>query len=191
MQITPEILIACSRQDRRAQKLVYEFCYMNFIKLCMRYHSNHEDARFVFNNGFLKILKGLETVELTDLQFVAWAKRIMTNAIIDDYRKNKNHNTVIRGKETEEELAYHAGTGGNEAESNLGEQSIMKLLGLIPAVSAHVFTLYVIDGFSHKEIGDLLDITEGTSKWHLSTARKLLREKLELLETPSLKKVAI
>jgi DNA-directed RNA polymerase specialized sigma24 family protein len=56
------------------------------------------------------------------------------------------------------------------------------LIKTIPPISAQVFTLYIIDGYNHKEIGDLLEISEGTSKWHLSTARKLLRERLELME---------
>ena len=58
----------------------------------------------------------------------------------------------------------------------------MGLLKTIPPISAHVFTLYVIDGYNHREIGELLEITEGTSKWHLSTARKLLRDRLHMME---------
>ena len=67
----------------------------------------------------------------------------------------------------------------------------MQLLQQIPSISAHVFSLYVIDGFSHKEIADLLNITEGTSKWHLSTARKLLRDKLQENEVLTENKFAI
>jgi RNA polymerase sigma-70 factor (ECF subfamily) len=157
----------------------------------MRYNANHEDARFVLNNGFMKLLAGLEKVELESLNFYSWAKRIMANVIIDEYRKNKNHKEHLRMKENESELAYFAAVEANNAESDLGVEAILKLLNEIPEVSAHVFTLYVMDGFSHKEIGDLLEITEGTSKWHLSTARKLLRDKLTSLEATPENKLAI
>lgn len=191
MHISEEVLKDCLKQDRRAQKLLYEFCYKQFIRLCMRYHSNHEDARFALNNGFMKIVKGLETVEQKDLNFTAWAKRIIVNSLIDDYRKNKHHQEYIVAKETDRELEYFSEKIENQGEMELSYQAIMDLLKTIPPISAHVFTLYVIDGYNHKEIGELLEITEGTSKWHLSTARKLLRERLAMTESQDTKRFAI
>jgi RNA polymerase sigma factor (sigma-70 family) len=182
MQVTNEIIEGCIKQDRRAQKALYECCYRQFIRLCLRYHTNHEDARFALNNGFLKIIKGLESVEQLDLNFNAWAKRIIVNSLIDDYRRNKNHRTHLIAKETDRELEAASENCSNEGELLLSYQEIMQLLSTIPPISAHVFTLYVIDGYSHKEIGELLEITDGTSKWHLSTARKLLRERLAMTD---------
>ncbi len=182
MQVTKQILLGSAENDRRSQKVLYEYCYRQFIRLCMRYYSNHEDARHALNNGFLKIVNGLQNVDLDELNFAAWAKRIIVNTLIDEYRKNKNHNQVIVAKETEAELANAAEKVENLGALELNYQEILDLLKTIPPISAHVFTLYIIDGYNHKEIGDLLEISEGTSKWHLSTARKLLRERLELME---------
>lgn len=182
MQVTKQILLGSAENDRRAQKVLYEYCYRQFIRLCMRYYSNHEDARHALNNGFLKIVNGLQNVDLDELNFAAWAKRIIVNTLIDEYRKNKNHNQAIITKETESELANSAERVENLGSLELNYQEILDLLKTIPPISAHVFTLYVIDGYNHKEIGDLLEISEGTSKWHLSTARKLLRDRLELME---------
>jgi RNA polymerase sigma factor (sigma-70 family) len=182
MQVTKQILLGSAENDRRAQKVLYEYCYRQFIRLCMRYYSNHEDARHALNNGFLKIVNGLQNVDLDELNFAAWAKRIIVNTLIDEYRKNKNHNQAIIAKETESELANAAEKVENLGSLELNYQEILDLLKTIPPISAHVFTLYVIDGYNHKEIGDLLEISEGTSKWHLSTARKLLRDRLELME---------
>lgn len=182
MQVTKQILLGSAENDRRSQKVLYEYCYRQFIRLCMRYYSNHEDARHALNNGFLKIVNGLQNVDLDELNFAAWAKRIIVNTLIDEYRKNKNHNQVIVAKETESELANSAERVENLGSLELNYQEILDLLKTIPPISAHVFTLYVIDGYNHKEIGDLLEISEGTSKWHLSTARKLLRDRLELME---------
>lgn len=191
MQVTKQILLGSAENDRRSQKVLYEYCYRQFIRLCMRYYSNHEDARHALNNGFLKIVNGLQNVDLDELNFGAWAKRIIVNTLIDEYRKNKNHNQLIVSKETEGELAYAAEKVENLGALELSYQEILDLLKTIPPISAHVFTLYVIDGYNHKEIGDLLEITEGTSKWHLSTARKLLRERLELMENRHEKRFVI
>lgn len=191
MQVTKQILLGSAENDRRAQKVLYEYCYRQFIRLCMRYYANHEDARHALNNGFLKIVNGLQNVDLDELNFAAWAKRIIVNTLIDEYRKNKNHNQVIIGRETEAELANSAEKVENLGALELSYQEILDLLKTIPPISAHVFTLYVIDGYNHKEIGDLLEISEGTSKWHLSTARKLLRERLELMENRHEKRFVI
>ncbi|WP_300666108.1 RNA polymerase sigma factor [Fluviicola sp.] len=191
MQVTKQILLGSAENDRRSQKLLYEYCYRQFIRLCLRYYTNHEDARYALNNGFLKIVNGLQNVDLDELNFPAWAKRIIVNTLIDEYRKNKNHNQVIVAKETERELAFSAEKVENEGAQELSYQEVLDLLKTIPPISAHVFTLYIIDGYSHKEIGDLLEITEGTSKWHLSTARKLLRERLEMMENRHEKRFVI
>lgn len=191
MHIPTEILEACARNDRRAQKQLYEHCYKVLMSVCMRYYSNVEDARFAFNNGFLKIVTGLSSVDLVQINFPAWSKRIMVNVLIDEYRKNRNHQTMIFAKETDRELELHADNTFNSGEAGMNYEAIMALLKTIPPISAHVFTLYVIDGYNHKEIGELLEITEGTSKWHLSTARKHLRDRLEEQEIMNEKRFAI
>lgn len=191
MQINEKILHGCVDDDRRSQQMLYEYCYRQFIRLCMNYYPNHEDARFALNNGFLKIITGLKNVDFEELNFPAWAKRIIVNTLIDEYRKNKNHQQTIVTKETERELDYSSTSVENTGAVELSYQEILDLLKTIPPISAHVFTLYVIDGYNHKEIGDLLEISEGTSKWHLSTARKLLRERLEMAENKNEKRFVI
>ena len=186
MQINLEILKECADQNRRAQKQLYEYCFQFLMPLCLRYHSNEEDARSSLNIAFLKIINGLETVDLVALNFNAWSKRITNNTLIDEYRKRKVQTTHYVSKENERELDFHADCHENEAVSDFGCDTILKLLKEIPETSSRVFNLYVIDGYNHREIGEMLEISEGTSKWHLSTARKLLREKLEKMniETP-------
>jgi RNA polymerase sigma-70 factor (ECF subfamily) len=106
----------------------------------------------------------------------------MVNTLIDEYRKKKNYDEHITAKETERELDVYNHETTSTAESDLGYQNLMNLVDELPKISGHVFNLYVIDGYNHKEIGELLGISEGTSKWHLSTARKMLREKIERIE---------
>lgn len=182
IQISTELLKACVRDDRRAIRTLYEHCFNVFMPVCFRYHNNEEDARSSLNLGFMKILKGLESVD-EELNFPAWSKRIMVNTLIDEYRKKKNYQSKVSTKETERELDVDALPSENDAEVAFGYDNLIKLISQLPEISGKVFNLYVIDGYNHKEIGEMLGISEGTSKWHLSTARKTLREKLEKIET--------
>ena len=181
MDITHDIIKACMRDDHKAINLMYEYGFKMLMPICFRYNKNEEDARAAFNAGFIKILNGLEKVD-EDLNFNAWAKRIMVNSLIDEYRKNKKYNTQITKSDSESELDFYSTGSNNDAESNLGVENITALINQLPAVTGQVFNLYVIDGYAHKEIADILGMSEGTSKWHLSTARKMLRDKLEELE---------
>jgi RNA polymerase sigma factor (sigma-70 family) len=189
MQITPEILKACAQDDRKAIKQLYEHCFKLLMPMCYRYHSHEEDARASLNIGFMKILGGLESLIKEEMNFTAWSKRVMTNTLIDEYRKKKNHLSRISTKETERELDVHSDYTDNGAESIMGHEVILKLVKELPSSTGKVFNLYVIEGYSHREIGELLEMSEGTSKWHLSTARKLLREKLEQIEQQTQKMV--
>ncbi len=181
MDITHDIIKACMRDDRKAINLMYEYGFKMLMPICFRYNKNEEDARASFNAGFIKILNGLEKVD-EDLNFNAWAKRIMVNSLIDEYRKNKKYNTQITKSDSESELDYYSAGSSNDAVSNLGVENITALINELPKVTGEVFNLYVIDGYAHKEIAEMLEMSEGTSKWHLSTARKMLRDKLDELE---------
>jgi len=181
MSITTEIIHKCISDDRKAINYMYEHCFHLLMPVCFRYNNNEEDARASYNAGFIKILKALEKVD-DDVKFNAWAKRVMVNTLIDEYRKNKRYTSHITKSDSERELDFYSEGHVNDAESNLGYENIMMLVQELPQVSGHVFNLYVIEGYSHREIGEQLDMSEGTSKWHLSTARKMLREKLDRLE---------
>lgn len=191
MHIDVNILSACADNDRRAQKQLYEYCFRLLMPLCLRFHSNEEDARSSLNIAFLKITKGLGGIDLKEVNFNAWSKRITNNTLIDEYRKNKIQTDHYVSKETDRELDYYSDGNQNEAISDFGCDVIMKMLKEIPETSSHIFNLYVIDGYTHREIGELLGMSEGTSKWHLSTARKLLREKIEKMELKTPQKLVI
>jgi RNA polymerase sigma factor (sigma-70 family) len=191
MHIDIDVLKACKSNDRKAQKKLYEICFKCFMPLCMRYNTNEEDARSAFNNSFLKIIQAFETTNLEELNFFAWAKRVFTNGLIDDYRKAKNHTKHYINKENDRDLELLSQNTENEAEGSFEYKVILRMIDEIPQNHALVFKLFVIEGYSHKEIADQLNLSEGTSKWHLSTARKLLREKLEKLDALTEKRMVI
>jgi RNA polymerase sigma-70 factor (ECF subfamily) len=191
MHIDIDVLKACKSNDRKAQKKLHEICFKCFMPLCMRYNVNEEDARSSFNVSFLKIIQSLDELNLEELNFFAWSKRVFTNGLIDEYRKTKNYKKHYQVKETDRELEFYSENIQNEAESSFEFKMILKMIEEIPQTHALVFKLFVIEGFSHKEIAEELKFNEGTSKWHLSVARKLLREKLEKMDAVLAKKMVI
>ena len=170
-----ELLKKCAQNDRKAQAKLYEYCFHKLMPLCYRFHRNEENARSVLNQGFLKIIKNLKTFR-EDVSFDAWINRIMKNTIIDDLRKKKKYIQNVDIKETDRELDYFATSVENQAMSDFEVETIKELIEQLPSITQKVFNLYVISGYNHREIGELLEISDGTSKWHLSNARKMLQK---------------
>ncbi len=163
------LITACIQKERWAQRKLYETHYGKMMGVCLRYANNKEDAQDILHEGFIKIFRNIEKYKVgTSLS--AWIRRIMVNTSIDFYRKS------IRRRTEDIEQAY--GVSGNDADalSQLTEQEILESVqSLSPAYRA-VFNLYVIEGFSHKEIANQLDITESTSRSNLVKARMKLKE---------------
>ena len=191
MHIDADLIKACMKNKRKAQEQLYEACFRFLMPVCMRYHKNEEDARAIYNVAYLKILKNLDSIDIDKVPFAAWAKRVMTNTLIDEYRKNKKYREQISKRDNERELEFHSKGVRNHAESDFGESDIMKLLDRLKPSTKRVFMLYVIEGYNHREIGEIMDMSEGTSKWHLSTARKELKELLTKQEQIALSNIAI
>ena len=183
MKVDQELLKSCIKDDRKAIEQLYKHCFRTLMPICFRYHNNEEDARSSLNIGFVKIVGALKDVDLDGFNFGGWSKRIMNNTLIDEYRKRKKHRERYTSTDQESQLDYFADSHENDAISNFGTDSILILIKKLPESTGQVFNLYVIDGYNHKEIGEMLDFAEGTSKWHLSQAKKMLREMLEQLET--------
>lgn len=169
-----ELLEKCLNQDRRAQYQLYRNCYSILMSICSRYEKNKEDAESLLNLGFLKVVTKIDKYN-PDIPFEAWIRRIMINTIIDEFRKNKKQNDTIEYTNFEDQH-YNKSIDYNEADKQFDAEELEKMLRKLPTVSQKVFNLHVIDGYSHKEIGDMLNISVGTSKWHVANARKILKE---------------
>ena len=191
LHVDIELLKACRKNKRSAQEKLYQACFQFLMPVCMRYHRNEEDARAIYNVAYMKIIKNLDKIDLEETPFAAWAKRIMTNTLIDEYRKNKKYRERISKRDNDGELEYHSRGVKNDAESNMGEDDIMKLLDQLKPSTKRVFLLYVIEGYNHREIGEIMEMSEGTSKWHLSTARKELRKLIKKQQETTLSNIAI
>tara|TARA_R110002072_G_scaffold121230_14_gene254731 strand:+ start:245 stop:805 length:561 start_codon:yes stop_codon:yes gene_type:complete len=172
MKIRKELLESCRKEDRKAQFELYRLCYSILLSVCLRYEKNKEDAEFLLNKAFYKILKNLDKYS-EHVPFEAWIRRITINTVIDEYRKNKKD--IVDYVEEPMNIAPNKAVDYNEADQKYDAEDLQNLIDQLPPISKKVFNLYVIDGYNHKEIAEKLSMSEGTSKWHLSSARKKLK----------------
>jgi len=163
-----DFITACVNKERWAQKQLYEEHYSKMMGVCLRYSNNREDALDILHDGFLKVFNNISKYQ-PGTSISAWIRRIMVNTSIDFYRKS------IRRRTEDLEKAYGLSGDGADAVSQCSEKEILiAVQALSPAYRA-VFNLYVIEGFSHKEIAKQLGITESTSRSNLVKARLKLK----------------
>lgn len=142
------------------------------MNVSLRYKSNEDDAAYLVNEAFLKILKNIENID-TSKSIVSWLRRIMVNTAIDDFRKNKKYRGTLSMTNSDfEELKIESSHDNLEFES---AEYLQSLLNKLPRATNNVFNLYAIDGYTHKEVAEMLQISVETSKWHVKQARKRLR----------------
>lgn len=180
MVVAERLLKACKQNNRLAQQELYKVCYAPLMSICMRYKHNQEDGIAILNDAFLKILTNLKDLS-KDVPFEPWAKRITINCCINDYRKYKNKPTHIN-VESEAILDILLPVDDEEVDpenKGISIATLRTLLAELPNSSQQVFQLYILEGYNHIEISEILGISEGTSKWHLNNSRKLLRQKLK------------
>lgn len=178
MTISQQLIEDCAKGNRKAQFQLYKSCFSLLMSVCMRYRKNENDAAEILNVGFLKILNNLDKYK-SGVPFEAWIRRIMINTLIDDFRKNRKVRELIEHTDFEHEEIFTDQVDYNEADKAFDASDLQALIQKLPPMSKKVFNLYAIDGYSHKEVGELLGISDGTSKWHLSFARKKLQEMLK------------
>ncbi len=163
-----DLIAACINQERWAQKRLYEDYYGMLMSVCMRYAGNEDDALDLLHEGFIKIFANIAKY-IPGTSLGSWMRRIMVNSCIDFYRKK------IRRRTEDIDMVYNLQSDDADAVSMLSEQEILSAMQQLTDVYRTVFNLYVLEGFSHKEIADYLEINESTSRSNLAKARAKLR----------------
>ena len=150
------------------------------MKVCKRYVLNEEDAIESVNNSFLKIINGLQS--LRDINTLpGWVKQISVNTSIDFYRSHKKYTERNRFTLDNENSTMHYNQGKDDhTESKMDSKDIFKMISSLPDTTREVLNLFAIDGYSHREISNLLGISEENSRWHLHKGRKLMSEQLSI-----------
>lgn len=175
MNVPAELRTSAKNGDRKAQYTLYRLCFPVLMAVCARYRRGEQDAVSALNNGFLKILNNLDKYN-PEVPFEAWIRRIMINTAIDEFRREKKWRDATIYTENIEREYPDEPIAWNEADQRFDLEQLEKLLCRLPRVTQQVFNLFAIDGYSHAEIAALLHISDGTSKWHVSFARKQLQE---------------
>lgn len=167
---------ACVARERWAQRKLYEDYYGPLMGLCLRYADNQDDALDILHDGYIKIFRHIGKYQ-PGTSLIAWMRRIMVNTAIDYYRKKTRRRT--------EDLEAAQGIQSLDpgVVSAMATEDILASIQKLSPAYRSVFNLYVIEGYAHKEIADILGITESTSRSNLVKARMKLKEMLAVLNT--------
>lgn len=166
-----ELIEQCRAKDRRAQKLLFDRYSPKMFGVCRRYVKSYDDAEDVMVEGFYKVLSNIDKFK-GEGSFEGWIRRIMVNQSLMFLRKNNNFKLTV-------EISNVTISASPVIEDDLAAKDILGLLNMLPTGYRTVFNLYVIEGYKHREIAEILDISINTSKSQLILAKKRLKELVE------------
>lgn len=167
-----EIIKSCLKGERKSQSLLYHIFCKKMFGVCLRYAKNKEEAEDLLQEGFIKIFTKLHQFENKG-SFEGWMRRIIINTILERFRQNNFLYAITNLEAVSEEASYETGF------EDFAAGDLLNYIQKLPAGYKMVFNLYAIEGYSHKEIAEMLGITEGTSKSQLSRSRELLQKMLK------------
>lgn len=164
-----QLIHDCKNNDTKAQEQLYRLFSSKLFAICLKYSRNYAEAEDNLQDGFLIIFDKIHQYNFKG-SFEGWIKRIMINNILQQYRKVSFLELAHENIAEEPEV---------EIDDTVSLDYLMKIIQELPDRYRLVFNLYVIDGYSHNDIAEMLDISTGTSKSNLSRARVILKEKIE------------
>lgn len=174
------LVARCRKQDRKAQRELYDRLSMRMFPVCLRYMGEREKAKDVLHDGFITLFSKLDDYRGEGL-FEGWARRIFVTACLMQIRKNDilKQTVQIDGESTKAETSLELDP---QETAQLDADKLMELIVSMPEGFRTVFNLYAIEGYSHKEIAQMLSLSEGGCRSQLSRARVWLQEKLKKMK---------
>tara|TARA_B100000508_G_C11451466_1_gene274323 strand:- start:182 stop:721 length:540 start_codon:yes stop_codon:yes gene_type:complete len=170
-----KLIQACIREDKIAQRFMYDLYAPKMYFVCLRYARHTQEAQDMLQDGFIKVFDHLSSFKYNG-SFEGWIRRIIVNTSLNHCRKSSFKQEHV-GLED-----YHEKTVKADAISRMSEEELLKMIQSLPDGYRIVFNLYVIEGYSHKEIGKMLDISESTSRSQLAKSRKWMQAALKKLK---------
>lgn len=167
-----DIIRGCLQNKTAMQKMLYDKYAAKMYGIALRYARTQDDAKDILQDGFVKVFQNLHKFKGTGA-FEGWLRRIFVNTAIEHYRR-KNNTFEIQPSH-EEQLIHEEGS----ALEKLAANEILLLVKELPNGYRTVFNLFAIEGYSHKEIAEMMNISEGTSKSQYARAKALLQEKIK------------
>ncbi|MEO1052524.1 MAG: RNA polymerase sigma factor [Bacteroidota bacterium] len=168
-----ELVKECQRNNQKAQRQLYEKYKGRLIGLCLRYTKDRESAEDIFHEAFIKIYREIGNLRKVESLY-SWLRSVTISTAINHYHKNRKHQDCLGIIDFEE-----SNNDYDRIFSDLNAKELLALVQALPDGYRVVFNLYVIDGYKHKEIAEMLDISENTSKTQLLMAKRQLKKILE------------
>lgn len=168
-----EIIKGCLAGNRRDQELLYRRHASKLYAVCLQYSANNEEARDILQEGFIKIFENLGNYK-HEGSFEGWMRRITVNTALEKFRNRSNLYRVDDIDQVPEPDAEP----DNQDYAGLEAADLLEIIRELPPKYKMVFNLYAIEGYSHKEISEMINISEGTSKSNLSRARTILQRRV-------------
>lgn len=173
-----ELIKGCLRNDRMSQKTLYERYYGKMLGVCTRYAKDRDHAKDMLQDGFLKLFTNLQSYNNKG-SFEGWMRRIIVNTCIDNIRKDKKNYLIVSTTfANENDANIPDETSDDDLADKISEAEILRAVQDLTPAYRMVFNLYVIEEYTHKEIAELLEISEGTSKSNLAKAKFNLKKNL-------------
>lgn len=166
-----QFVAALVRGNREAQRILYETYYGQLMSVCQRYAGSEDEALDLLHESFIKIFKKIGRYE-SGTALLAWMRRITVNTAIDHYRRHARRRTESLDR------AYALSSDAPDVFARFGAHEILAAVQKLPPTYRTIFNLYVVEGYSHREIGERLQITESTSRSNLVKARGKLQKVL-------------
>jgi RNA polymerase sigma factor (sigma-70 family) len=169
-----KLVKGCINNDRTAQEALYKLFHAEMLRVCYNYLPDKELAKEAFNAGFLKVFQSIQNFDVDKGELGGWIRKIMIYTSIDLCRKELKFSSLTVSENDGDEVFITP-----SILEKLFFEDILQNIRTLPFATQTVFNLSVLDGFTHKEIGEQLNISEGTSRWHLAEAKRKLRALLE------------
>ncbi|MDP5098060.1 MAG: sigma-70 family RNA polymerase sigma factor [Flavobacterium sp.] len=177
--VIEQLIYECGKNNTKAQEHVYRLLAPKLFSVCLKYSRNYEEAQDNLQESFLIIFEKINQYKNSG-SFEGWAKRIVISYVLQQYRKQTVFEIVSEKIPAEEELEID--------DDAISLEFLTKIIQELPDRYRLVFNLYVLDGYSHKEISEMLEINIGTSKSNLARAKAILKTKIELNNSFDVKK---
>lgn len=174
------IIRGCQQSDSRAQKELFDLFGKKMFGVCLRYGGNRSEAQDILQEGFLKIYEKIHQFEFKG-SFEGWMRRIFVNTALERFRSQYKIINIQDGWREINDDGYEHIT------SNITADELLAIIQELSPKYRVVFNMYAIEGYSHKEISDMLGITEGTSKSNLSRARIILQDKVKQMYSAAIR----
>ncbi len=169
-----KIIKGCREEDRASQRRLFDYFSPKMMAICLRYtNGNVHDAEDIFQEAFIRVFDKIGLYNFKG-SFEGWLRRVFINVAIKKYHQHKKESVVYNGYSHAEENPVPP-----EIFEQLSEMELIELINNLPDGYRLVFNMYVIDGYSHREIGEKLNIAESTSRSQLTKAKKILKDSLE------------